>query len=176
VLVVAVPVLLFPALAGAVADTLDQSQTAQNKSGMIGSDGGQGEVFTAGLSGYLARVSLYLGQSTTDTTTGPVNVSIETVASDGLPSGTQIGHGSIPVDTIPVSGGWVDADITGAFVIAGTKYALLLSTSDGIVLSYIEIGDLNSDVFAWLAQSKALRVSEVGYPTRRRVALCASQR
>ncbi len=141
VLLGTLPVLL-PGTAGAVADTLDQAQTQQNSWGMIGSGGGNGEVFTAGQSGYLDRVSLYLGQYEPDSTTAPVNISIETVTSEGLPSGTQIGYGSIPVNKIPSSGGWVDADINGAFVTAGTKYALLLSTGNGIVLWYMENGDV----------------------------------
>jgi len=137
--VVMVAGLLHPAPAGATESVLDQSQTAQNTSGMIGSGGGQGEVFTAGQSGYLTRVSLYLGQYSVGVT-GVLNVNIQTVTSDGLPSGTGIGHGWISFDKIPESEGWVDVDIDGAFVTAGTQYALLLSTGNNIVLWYMEIG------------------------------------
>jgi hypothetical protein len=143
VLVVTTSGLLYPEVASAAAgDTLDQSQTAQNTWGMIGSGAGTGEVFTAGQSGYLDRVSLYVGQYAANPAATTVSVSIQTVTNDGVPSGTVIGTGFIRADDIPASGGWVDADIDGAFVTAGTKYALILSTMDGIALWYMESGDV----------------------------------
>lgn len=131
-------VVLDPAPAEATVSVLDQSQSAQNSLGEIAI--AQGEVFTAGLSGYLDRVSLYLGLPASGAVTGGVYVRIETVTRDGLPSGTRVGHGSISAEKISPSGGWVDAYLDGAFVTAGAKYALLLSTSDGIVSWYMEIG------------------------------------
>ncbi|HET7215440.1 MAG TPA: hypothetical protein VFL79_17755 [Terriglobia bacterium] len=131
-------VVLHPAPAAATVSVLDQSQAAQNSLGDIGI--AQGEVFTAGLSGYLDRVSLYLGLPASGAVTGQVNVQIELVTSDGLPSKTRIGYGSISPENISPSGGWVDVYLDGAFVTAGAQYALLLSTSDGIVSWYMEIG------------------------------------
>lgn len=143
VVAMAISVLLYPARAAAAAgDTLDQSQTAQNSWGTIGGGAPAGEVFTAGQSGYLDRVSLYLGQYSPHPATISVIVTIHTVTNDGLPSDTQIGGGIIPVENVPASGGWVDADIEGAFVTAGTKYALVVSTSDGFAVWYMGSGDV----------------------------------
>ena len=139
-LVVTVAGLLCPAPAEATESVLDQSHTGQNSLGMIGTSGGTGEVFTAGKSGYLNRVSLYLGLPASGATTGGVNVNIEMVTSDGLPSGTRVGHGSIPVEEISTTGGWVDVDIDGAFVTAGTQYVLIPSTGNGTVSWYMENG------------------------------------
>lgn len=93
--------LLYPAPAEATESILDQSQTAQDSLEMVGSSGGTGEVFTAGRSGYLNRVSLYMRLPASGATTSGVNVTIETVTSDGLPSGLRVGHGLIPVEKFP---------------------------------------------------------------------------
>lgn len=145
-LLIAVPCLLYPAPAGASAEVLDQSQTKQDSWGMIGSgEYRTGQVFTAGMYGILDRVSVVLANYAPSPATGPVNVSIQTVTDDGLPSGTQIGSGTIPLSAIPPAGSpaWVDVILTSpAKVTAGTKYVLLLSTSGGsdIVAWYMGLG------------------------------------
>jgi hypothetical protein len=108
-----------------IPDTLDQSQGAWNGGFSQYSSEQTGQIFTAGLSGVLDRVSVYLINYNYHAI-GPVEASIQTVTG-GLPSGTVIGHGSIPDGSIPYwPGGWVTIDISGATVIRNTQYALVL--------------------------------------------------
>jgi hypothetical protein len=91
-----------------------------------------GEVFTAGLSGILDRVSVMLENYAPDPASGPVNISIRAVTDEGLPSEEEIGSGTIPLSAIPPAGSpaWVDVLLVNpARVTAGTPYALLLSTN-----------------------------------------------
>jgi len=145
-LVIAVPGLLYPALAGATA-TLDQSQPVSQSPHTVGYDTLGAQIFTAGVSGELNRVSLRLENYTSSPPTGAVlNISIQTVIG-GLPSGEQIGTGSIPLSAIPAfgSGGdWVDVDISGSILHAGSQYALVLQPSVW-----------NADVYWWLAYQNA---------------------
>jgi hypothetical protein len=85
-------------------------------------------------------VSLPLELPASGAATGLVIINIETVTDDGLPSGTRVGHGSIRVEKISTTAGWVDVDIAGAFVTAGARYVILPSTSDGVVSWYMDIG------------------------------------
>jgi hypothetical protein len=84
--------------------------------------------------GSLNRVTLYLENYTPSPPTGAVlTVSVQTVIG-GLPSGKQIGSGTIPLSAIPPLGspGWVEVNITGAIVIPSTQYALVLQTSNAV--------------------------------------------
>ncbi len=125
--------LLFPALAGAT-DTLDQSQTVQDTPAVVSYDTQQGQIFTvgAGVYGSLDRVSVYLDSDTSSSY--PIGafltISVQTVIG-GLPSGKQIGSGTIPLSAIPAlnSPNWVDVTIRDAVVSAGTQYAIVLQTS-----------------------------------------------
>jgi hypothetical protein len=111
---------------------LDQSQPVSQSPHTVGYDTLGAQIFTAGVSGELNRVSLRLENYTSSPPTGAVlNISIQTVIG-GLPSGEQIGTGTIPLSAIPAfgSGGdWVDVDISGPIVHAGSQYALVLQTS-----------------------------------------------
>jgi hypothetical protein len=60
-----------------------------------------GEVFTAGISGILDRVSVTLENYAPDHACGPVNISIRAVTDEGLPSEEEIGSGTIPLSAIP---------------------------------------------------------------------------
>jgi hypothetical protein len=128
---IAVPGLLYPASAGAT-EMLDQSQTVSQSPQTVGYDMQRAQTFTAGVSGVLDRVSLRLENYTSSPPTGAVlNISVQTVIG-GLPSGEQIGTGTIPLSAIPAlgSGGdWVDVDIVDAIVHAGSQYALVLQTT-----------------------------------------------
>jgi hypothetical protein len=130
-LVIAVPGLLYPASAGAT-EMLDQSQTVSQSPQTVSYNIQRAQTFTAGVSGVLDRVSLRLENYTSSPPTGAVlNISVQTVIG-GLPSGEQIGTGTIPLSAIPAlgSGGdWVDVDIVDAIVDAGSQYALVLQTS-----------------------------------------------
>jgi hypothetical protein len=101
----------------------------------VGYNTQQAQIFTAGVSGELNRVSLRLENYTSNPSTDAVlNISVQKVIG-GLPSGEQIGTGSIPLSAIPAlgSGGdWVDvyiSSISGATVYADMQYALILQTN-----------------------------------------------
>jgi len=132
---------------GPLIEMLDQSQPVSQSPHTVGYDTLGAQIFTAGVSGKLNRVSLRLENYTSSPPTGAVlNISIQTVIG-GLPSGEQIGTGSIPLSAIPAfgSGGdWVDVDISGSILHAGSQYALVLQPSVW-----------NADVYWWLAYQNA---------------------
>ncbi len=126
--------LLYPASAAGATDILDQSQTVDGNPAVVSYNTQQGQIFTvgAGVYGSLDRVSVYL-DSDTDSSY-PIGafltISVQTVIG-GVPSGKQIGSGTIPLSAIPplYSPNWVDVTIRDAVVSAGTQYALVLQTS-----------------------------------------------
>jgi len=126
---------------------LDQSQPVSQTSHTVGYDTLAAQIFTAGVTGDLTRISLRLENWNITLPTGAVlNVSVQTVI-DGLPSGEQIGTGAIPLGAIPPlgSGGdWVDVVISGATVNSRIQYALVLQTSVW-----------NADVSWWMAGQTA---------------------
>jgi hypothetical protein len=131
-LVMALPVLLQPVSARAAGEILDQAQTASWTDVWRIGGGYRAEiaqVVTAGTYGYLNKVGLYLDNITA---IDPVTVSIQTVI-DGMPSGIEIGKGTIPVEDLPQYGApqWVDVQINGGvgLVMApGTQYAIVVSS------------------------------------------------
>jgi hypothetical protein len=129
--------LQFQAASAASDPVLDQSQTLQNTSGMVGIvEPRLGEVFTAGVSGILDRVSVMLENYAPDPACGPVNISIRAVTDEGLPSEEEVGSGTIPLSAIPPAGSpaWVDVLLVSpARVTADTGYALLLSISTNTI-------------------------------------------
>jgi hypothetical protein len=147
------PVLVVRENSGSAAsETLDQSQTA---TWIYRPSFGQGvyingynssrmaQTVTAGQSGLLDRVSVYVDSSIT--TNGPVTVSIQTV-SNGLPSGIEIGNGTIPAAALPTYGNpqWVSANINSSLEItAGTQYAIVLSAG-GNQITWYGSGDVYS--------------------------------
>jgi len=101
-------------------DTLDQSQTAPGFSVTVASTQMLAQTFTAGMTGQLDMVSLFLGQQFV---AGGGAIQIQSVAS-GKPSGTSLGataySGFIP-------GGWRDYPFGAAVsVTAGTQYAIVV--------------------------------------------------
>jgi hypothetical protein len=132
---------------GPVIEMLDQSQPVSESPQTVSYDVQRAQIFTAGVSGDLNRVSLRLENYWSSLPTGAVlNISVQAVIG-GLPSGEQIGTGTIPLSAIPAfgSGGdWVDVDISGASVRAGIQYALVLRTSVW-----------NANVTWWLAYQNA---------------------
>jgi hypothetical protein len=145
-LVIAVPGLLYPASAGA-ALMLDQSQTISQSPHEVSYDLPRAQIFTAGVTGDLNRVTLRMENFSSSPPAGAVlNISVQTVVG-GLPSGAQIGSGTIPLSAIPPKGSggnWVVVDISGATVNFGIQYALVLQTSVW-----------NADVYWWLAGQSA---------------------
>jgi hypothetical protein len=139
-LVIAVPGLLRPASASA-SEMIDQSQTVSQSSTTVSWNFPRAQIFTAGITGDLTRVSLRLENFTSTPPPGAaLFISVQTV-SGGLPSGEQIGTGKILLNAIPAyrSGGdWVDVDLSGdpllwigykPYVNAGVQYALVLQVS-----------------------------------------------
>ena len=118
----------------------DQSQELHNLWGRIGGPEYRwGQVFTAGKTGTLYQVSLLLSKDTVSVTDEvPIKISIETVTAAGLPSGTQIGFGRIPLTAIPSveAPDWVEVGISYTPVTAGTRYALLVATTGGWIRWY----------------------------------------
>ena len=139
---------------GPVIEMLDQSQPVSQSQNEVSYNLPRAQIFTAGVTGDLSRVSLRLENFTSSPPTGAVlNISVQKVIG-GLPSGKQIGTGAIPLSAIPAKGSggdWVDVDITGAIVYAGIQYALVLQTNVW-----------NADVYWWLAYQNAYGSSYTG--------------
>ncbi len=144
----------------AASDTLDQAQTALPWTYRPSFGSGvyinnynitkMAQTFTAGQSGTLDRVSVYLDDSYIPN--GPVTVSIQTVT-NGLPSGIEIGQGMIPASAIPFgpyyapNPQWVSTKISpvGGKSLAmtpGTQYAIVLSAGGGDQITWFGSGDV----------------------------------
>jgi hypothetical protein len=134
-----------PVVAGADAyaanDALDQPPQSATWTKQWPIGGGyyvqMGQIVTAGQYGFLDRVEVMLDNLDA---TGPVTVSIQTVIG-GVPSGTEIGSGTIPVTALPSYGNpqWVSANISGSPKLAmrpGTQYAIVLSSETGTIRWY----------------------------------------
>ena len=144
-------------MAAVADDVLDQSQdkiTADNYfsvgTNLSGTQWVIGQVFTAGVDGYLGRVQVYLENDSSRPVTGGILVSVQTVTTGGLPSGRQIAGGTIPVcpvtppqSCVPPAGSpdWVEVNLSPAIVTAGARYALVLRAGgEGVLRWYDFIG------------------------------------
>lgn len=104
---------------------VDQAQAARAASLALGGIGMAAQTFTAGVTGYLDRVFVGLWNLSG---MGPVTISIQTVNSNGYPSGTEIGRGTL----MPSALGQGPVAITGnAYVRAGMRYAIVVTMPDG---------------------------------------------
>jgi hypothetical protein len=106
------------------AGVLDQSQTTY--SGGWGADmmypRQYAQTFTAGISGSLEQVELYIAGS------GDLTVKIETMVG-GLPSGVAIATATVPASSVPGSAAWVTVPLSASAPIsAGTEYAIVLDS------------------------------------------------
>lgn len=136
--VIILAVSLVPLTAGA-AGTLDQSfvPTVSNVLGEFDIFGGDqrqmtGQTFTAGITGTLTQVDVYLGRNTQNAPgTAPLRVQIQTLTSGGAPTGTVLGAVSVAASAVPLdpNPGWVSVPISAPSV-AGSRYAIVLSTDD----------------------------------------------
>ncbi len=123
----------------AQADTLDQQQTEAITAQAI--DGpsnafplSEAQTFTAGLSGWIDRVQVYLSG---DSNTEDLTVEIRTVNSSGSPTATVLASTSVPAAAISSTAGWVEADFSSpAPVSSGTHYAIVAYAG-------------GSDVYGW---------------------------
>jgi hypothetical protein len=112
----------------ALAGTLDQQQT-NTSGGTATIDSGEtsAQTFTAGLSGGIDQVDLYL--ETAGTPTAPLNVEIRDV-SGGAPGGTVLAGQSVPASSVPAAGSFVSVNFaTPAPVAAGSQYAIVVYSS-----------------------------------------------
>ncbi len=96
-----------------------------SQNGNDGSAVGLGQTFTAGISGSLTGVELYL-TALDATTPATLTVEIESTTS-GVPSGTVLASTTVATSDISFSAGWVSATFaTPPTVTAGTMYAITL--------------------------------------------------
>jgi hypothetical protein len=126
-------VLLVAPGAASAMGTLDQEQT--NTSAGFGLDGpGSGspnslaQTFTAGLTGQLDHVEVFLARRSG---TLPVKVEIRTVEGSGAPSATVLASETIPAASIPPGGAFESVAFTPPpMVVAGTQYAIVVYSSE----------------------------------------------
>lgn len=106
-----------------------------------------GQVFTAGMDGYLTRVEALLENDASHPVTLGVSASIMSVTADGLPSGRVLGSGSATLcpegelteTCVPFGApGWVKFSIQPIIVTAGTRYALTLRATGGGYLKWFD--------------------------------------
>jgi hypothetical protein len=107
--------------------TLDQSVTGGSVGG-VGPNGSTllAQTFTAGITGVLSQVDLQLS---TYNGPPPLSVDIENVDANGHPSGTVLAATTVTTSSVPGSQStWVSLPFSdGPFVVAGTRYAIVLS-------------------------------------------------
>ena len=149
------PVLVIREHLGGGTNALDQSQTVLPYRYTIQVGGTSpssmqqvAQIVTAGQSGILDHLSIYADSMQT-TSPGPVpqvTASVQTV-SNGLPSGTVIGSGSIPITDLPAGSAWLRnpawvtlklSPVGGASlaVTPGMQYAIVVSAGGGIMTWY----------------------------------------
>ena len=114
--------LAIAAPAGAAVDTLDQFQTDTKTSVTDNNTQMLAQTFTAGMTGQIDRVSVFIGQNFT---TGGGTVEIQS-ATGGLPSGTTLGSASY-AGFMPAA--WRDFSFAGVPVTTGTQYAIVVIPS-----------------------------------------------
>ncbi len=114
---------------------LDQSQTDTSGGGwsVAGPDNTSArpesvaQTFTAGLSGPLDRVDLYLDNASS---TAPLTVEIRNT-SGGAPGSSVLASASVPAASVSSLGGWVTVEFASpAAVTSGTQYAIVAYTAD----------------------------------------------
>jgi hypothetical protein len=116
----------------ALADTLDQQQPNSEGDTQIQSTATEAQTFTAGLTGGLDRVELFLGAGGFGPTL-PLTVEIRDV-SGGPPGTTVLASGSVDPSAVTSTDAWIPITFATAVpVTAGTQYAIVahsLTASD----------------------------------------------
>jgi low density lipoprotein receptor-related protein 5/6 len=132
-LVVVLSLFVAPGLARA-SEMLDQSQTDTSAGEFIvtGPDNSNPEslaqTFTAGVTGRLDRVDLYLRNDFSET--APLTVEIRDT-SGGAPGSTVLASASLAAARVPSGGGWVKVGFASpALVAGGVQYAIVAYTGD----------------------------------------------
>jgi hypothetical protein len=108
----------------ALAATVDQQQLdGSGGSDAITSVSSAAQIFTAGASGGVGRVDLYLAKF--GAPSAPLRVDIQDVSA-GSPGTTVLGSGSLPVSAVTGAPAFVSVNLTSpASVVAGTQYAIV---------------------------------------------------
>jgi hypothetical protein len=126
-------VLVAPGAANAAA-TLDQQQpeTETNVRALLRSSQSLAQTFTAGISGTLERVEVFLGGSPSGAPAAALSVEITGVNASGGPDTTKVlasaSFGPKALPEVP-GGGWVPINVSAPSV-AGAQYAIVLFTAD----------------------------------------------
>jgi hypothetical protein len=117
--------------AGPASAEVDQSQTGISQGvSTVGPTQSVAQTFTAGITGDLDRVDLYLSQGDV-AATAPLTVEIRAVDASGEPTGPPLASASVPAASVPsIPGGWVTVLFAPpAPVVAGTQYAIVVYTA-----------------------------------------------
>ena len=124
--VVAISVLAVPLPGARAALTLDQQHLAESGSIVFNDTQSMAQTFTPAITGQLAQVDVMAAGDGGQ----PATISIQTVASDGSPSGTVLG--SVDIASW-VSESWNSADLLSEsiWLTAGEQYAIVLAGNGG---------------------------------------------
>jgi hypothetical protein len=129
-LVVSVLAAVGAALPAHATGTLDQSNTVGTPGAFLFAQCSEesAQTFTAGLTGNLDQVDLYLGTVNNP----PFNLTVQiTTTSSGNPTSTVLATATVNPSSVTPSGGWVSVPLSPAAPsVAGTMYAIVLSVTD----------------------------------------------
>lgn len=121
---------IFPAVSASAVGTLDQQATGTSTRWYYNMNNvAVGQVFTAGVTGLLDRISID-AFSFQGATTGPLVVDVYAVDGSGFPTGASMASSSVANTAIPSTVSTVVFDFgVPATVTAGTSYALVFTTT-----------------------------------------------
>lgn len=121
---------ILPAVSATAVGTLDQQATGTSTRWYYNMNNvSVGQVFTAGATGQLDRVTIDV-LSFQGATTAPLVVNVFEVDGSGFPTGTSLASASVAQTSIPATVSTVAFDFsTPASVQSGTAYALVFTTS-----------------------------------------------
>jgi hypothetical protein len=127
----------------ASAGTLDQQQTMNNGGSFLGPNNIASQSFTAGLTGTLDQVDIYVLRTGT---LSDLTVEIYPVA-DGCPTGEPLASAVVPEASVPRDSvlRWTSVRFEpGPEVVAGTEYAIVVSAT---TTSYVWARESDSDAY-----------------------------
>jgi hypothetical protein len=127
-LLVLMGVLVALAAVPAQAQTLDQHQDSAGTCAALSAQQSDAQFFTAGFSGDLTRVELFLRRNAAEVV-APLTVEIRDVGGIG-PGTTIFASATVPAADVPLTGAFVAVDFAApAAVAAGTQYAIVVYTA-----------------------------------------------
>jgi Calx-beta domain len=150
------------------AGTLDQEQAdSTGGAAFVGSAASFAQTFTAGSSGRLDQVDLFLARSSPATTL-PLELELRGVDLEGAPDATVLASATLPAESVPESGDFVQIPLAAPVpVVSGGRYAIVAHTTDTDPLAYSWFRS-SADVYAggapWLSSSPpSLWLVQEGY-------------